>query len=169
MTKRTILYLLFLSIIISGCGYKTITYGSGSSKYYYSAKIVKESNEKIIANQQAALITIKLVDIDTIDRQSLESEDLKLRLESVLNKYELSFNFDMLGSTYLTPGEYQLKLISEDTTANVESELTKILIKAGDNKIIHLGVSKTVVFIDGYTIKKIRRSEWRKMKRENRK
>lgn len=150
-----------------GCGYKTITYGSGRTKHYYSVKILNESNGVIIANQQASSFSVKLIDIDTINRLSLEPSDLKLRLEGEFNNYELLFNFDMEASTYITPGEYQLKLIGKDTTAQINSELPKIMIEAGRNKIIQLDVSQTLEFADGYTEKKIRRSEWRKMKREN--
>jgi hypothetical protein len=168
MNIRTILSPLVLSFAIIGCGYKTITYGSGSGKYYYSAEILKENNV-IIANEQAGAISVKFVDTDTISRLSLKPGELKLRLVGEFNRYELSFSFDMISSTYLTPGEYQMKLISEDTTAHIETELPKILVKAGDYKNIELGVGKNLKFVDVYTEKKIPRSEWRKMKRENRK
>jgi len=158
MNIRIILSLIVLSIVFIGCRYKTITYGSGSSDYHYSAEILKESNV-INANQQKGAIKVKLIDIDTISRISLNPGDLKLRFEGEFKTYELSFNLDMGGSTYLTPGEYQMKLISEDTTAHIKAELPKILVKSGDSKSIELGVSKNLHFVDGYTVKKISRSE----------
>jgi len=167
MSKRTTLCVLFLSVIIFGCRYKTITYGDCTIKHYYVAEILKDSYGKVMTSQQAALISVNLLDKGTLNGKSLENRDLKLRLEGEFNTYELSFNFDMAGSTYLTPGEYQLKLICKDTTAHIKAELPKILINAGDNRMIQLGVSQGVMFIDTYTVKKIRRSEWRKMKREN--
>jgi len=165
---KTILSLSVLLILITGCGYKTVTYSNCYSRYYYSAEILKDNNV-ITANQQAGAINVKLVDTNSISKLSLNPGDLKLRLEGEFNRYEMSFGFTMSGSTYLTPGEYQMKLISEDTSAHIETELPKIFVKAGDYKNIELGIGKNLKFVDVYTVKKIPRSEWRKMKRENRK